>query len=101
MSAHCFVYSDFLPTLHFIFDSNKDFILVCFVLTSSGFVFGMVSCRTGVSSVDSTGTPLSDISERLENLRYTSLYLSCVCERERERDFFTLKDYCLLGCDAM
>jgi len=77
MSAHCFVYSDFSPTLHFIFDSNKDFILVCFVLTS-GFVFGMVSCRTGVCSLDSTGTPLSDISERLENLRYTSLYLLCV-----------------------
>jgi hypothetical protein len=73
MLVHCFVYSDFLPNLNFILDSNKDFILVCFVLISSGFVFGMVSCRTGVCSIGSTGTPLSDISERLENLRYTSL----------------------------
>jgi hypothetical protein len=47
---------------------------VAFVLTSSGFVFGMVSSRTGVCCTSSTGTPLSDISERLENLRYTSLY---------------------------
>jgi len=63
----------------------------------------MVSRRTGVCPLDSTGTPLSDISERLENLRYTSLYLSCVClfVCVRERDFFTLKDYCLLGCDTM
>jgi hypothetical protein len=36
-----------------------------------------------VCSLDSTGTPLSDISERLENLRYTSPYLLRVCVRAR------------------
>jgi Bardet-Biedl syndrome 7 protein len=53
--------------------------------TYTGFVFGMVSCRTGVSSVDSTGTPLSDISERLENLRFEIDEIEQRVNREREK----------------
>lgn len=55
------------------------------VSTYTGFVFGMVSCRTGVCSIDSTGTPLSGISERLENLRFEIDEIEQRVNRERER----------------
>ncbi|KDR14735.1 Bardet-Biedl syndrome 7 protein homolog isoform X2 [Zootermopsis nevadensis] len=53
--------------------------------TYTGFVFGMVSSRTGVCCTRSTFTPLSDISERLENLRMEIDEIEQRVNREREK----------------
>ncbi|XP_069686041.1 BBSome complex member BBS7-like isoform X2 [Periplaneta americana] len=53
--------------------------------TYTGFLFGMVSAKSGKCSVDSTGTHCSDITERLENLRFEIDEIEQKVNREREK----------------
>ncbi|KAJ4432478.1 hypothetical protein ANN_21097, partial [Periplaneta americana] len=56
-----------------------------FIFISLGFLFGMVSAKSGKCSVDSTGTHCSDITERLENLRFEIDEIEQKVNREREK----------------
>ncbi|PSN57277.1 hypothetical protein C0J52_02560 [Blattella germanica] len=53
--------------------------------TYTGFVFGMVTCKSGEHPIDSTGTSHSEISERLENLRFEIEEIEQRVSREREK----------------